>query len=1003
MPGFSNDTVYGSNINFTGDGGIAGREPTVTSDGQLLIGSTTSPKIKIGNLTSTGSTVAITNGSGTINLDISSNARGTAIHGWNGSILETTSVIVTSDGAAITCAVEKEGGGDLTVVFSDGFYDWDTTPAGTVSLTPGTDSSPVENFVYFLQSSKTLSANTSGFPAEEFAPIATVICQSAASLQTDLPYKLHEWTDHVVDPEEQGHISDLNSWIRSQNATWISGVGQTFTIIPNGGAPDTVLLTTGVGIVRQLHTHTFPAFTGTPDYYVINDSVTPYTIVTDLNALLTDSTGASMSGKFFSLVLWGVVSEGAAESKIFINLPSGSYNNASSLQADINNYATFILPASYKGTAFLIGQWDLRHSVAGSGTWTSIEEIDLRGQLPFISPAGTTPTPTEFADNLFRIFDDLDPTKEIAFQAASITTANTRTITMSDYDLDLSIVCKSAPSDSGTATPAAGVLTFSGGNGIATSGATSIVTVAMASSFTGDFTFTGSTPGDTEIVSVSNTDNTAANVSSASLAINVGGSTQTGDPYISFGTGSARSYSIGTDTTSSQDFKINTDAAATVSPSTGTNILLLDSAGNMGLTTLTVGRSPPEIDIAFTINGVAINGQLAVHADGVSDLGGLVEERHSDTAAFGSHWVGLRSRGSEGSEAVVQSGDVLNRFVSCGYDGTDYAQSAEIRVEIDGTPGDNDMPGRILMLTSADGGQTPIEGLRLDSSQNITLANALTVANGGTGVASTTAYTVQCGGTTSTGALQSIAGVGVAGEVLTSNGPGNLPTFQAGDGGFTSTNIQTFTSSGTYTPTSGMVYCTVSVIGSGAGGGGCPLSGATQTAAGGGGGAGGFARSDFSAATIGVSQAVTIGSAGAGGVGNSAGSGGGTCSLGALISATGGAGGGNAGAATLTTVNGGLGGVGTGEVAVRGGPGGSTFGFYDSGSTGSAVYSGVGGDSAFGGGGLAVAGTSTSNNGNVGGAYGGGGSGAGNSHNQGTARDGGAGATGVVFVLEFIA
>jgi hypothetical protein len=52
------------------------------------------------------------------------------------------------------------------------------------------------------------------------------------------------------------------------------------------------------------------------------------------------------------------------------------------------------------------------------------------------------------------------------------------------------------------------------------------------------------------------------------------------------------------------------------------------------------------------------------------------------------------------------------------------------------------------------------------------------VADGGTGVSSLTAYAVLCGGTTSTGAVQSIASVGTAGTILTSNGAGALPTFQ---------------------------------------------------------------------------------------------------------------------------------------------------------------------------------------------------------------------------------
>ena len=58
-------------------------------------------------------------------------------------------------------------------------------------------------------------------------------------------------------------------------------------------------------------------------------------------------------------------------------------------------------------------------------------------------------------------------------------------------------------------------------------------------------------------------------------------------------------------------------------------------------------------------------------------------------------------------------------------------------------------------------------------------ATDVVVADGGTGISSATAYAVLCGGTTSTGALQSIASVGTASQVFTSNGAGALPSFQA--------------------------------------------------------------------------------------------------------------------------------------------------------------------------------------------------------------------------------
>jgi hypothetical protein len=73
------------------------------------------------------------------------------------------------------------------------------------------------------------------------------------------------------------------------------------------------------------------------------------------------------------------------------------------------------------------------------------------------------------------------------------------------------------------------------------------------------------------------------------------------------------------------------------------------------------------------------------------------------------------------------------------------------------------------------------------------LTTPLSVAQGGTGVATNTAYAVLVGGTTSTNPIQSVASVGTAGQVLTSNGAGAKPSFQTG--------VATFTSWVAYTPT----------------------------------------------------------------------------------------------------------------------------------------------------------------------------------------------------------
>lgn len=77
------------------------------------------------------------------------------------------------------------------------------------------------------------------------------------------------------------------------------------------------------------------------------------------------------------------------------------------------------------------------------------------------------------------------------------------------------------------------------------------------------------------------------------------------------------------------------------------------------------------------------------------------------------------------------------------------------------------------------------------TSTSALTTGTLPVASGGTGATTFTAYGVLTGGTTSTGAVQSIASVGTSGQVLTSNGAGALPTFQSIVSGATISNDTT--------------------------------------------------------------------------------------------------------------------------------------------------------------------------------------------------------------------
>jgi hypothetical protein len=351
----------------------------------------------------------------------------------NGATLDTASVDVDSNGSTITCTVDNSAspGSDIVIKFSTGLYYW--SMSDSVALTAGTDTVPVRNYVYLLESTKTLTASTSGWPATEHAPIVDVYCQSAASLQTDGAYKVHVWTDHTYRTSTgQGHLSHVNYWIRQQNATYQSGVVPSFS----GSGTGTIGLGTTSGVVLQLHTHAFPAFSDPATVYVVNDSGTAFNEITNLGSgITTDSTGATLTNKYYALIFWGCVSEDSADCKIYCNVPGGSYNSYAAARTDADGYNNFSIPTEFKGTGFLIYRLVMRNNSGTSWTLdTGGAGDDLRGTIPGTTAGSSSTLATDFSDAQFTIFNNADNTKELEFDVSGVTTSTTRTLTAPDSD-----------------------------------------------------------------------------------------------------------------------------------------------------------------------------------------------------------------------------------------------------------------------------------------------------------------------------------------------------------------------------------------------------------------------------------------------------------------------------------------------------------------------------------------------------------------------------------------
>lgn len=216
--------------------------------------------------------------------------------------------------------------------------------------------------------------------------------------------------------------------------------------------------------------------------------------------------------------------------------------------------------------------------------------------------------------------------------------------------------------------------------------------------------------------------------------------------------------------------------------------------------------------------------------------------------------------------------------------------------------------------------------------------------------------------------------------------------------GVVSVTVQKFSSTGTYTPHAGMIFAQVECVGAGASGGGTGPGTAGNVLGASGGGSGGYSRVLLSAATVGASKAIVIGTGGAAPTaGNNNGNSGSAATTFGSTLCVANVGGGGSGTGGGVAVVGGPGAtVGTGDVAFAGFSGGA--GAYSNAAT-VILKSGYGGNSVWAGGGRETM-SATSSSGEAGQGCGAGGSG-GTSFGVVANTAGGAGSNGCVVVTEF--
>ena len=138
----------------------------------------------------------------------------------------------------------------------------------------------------------------------------------------------------------------------------------------------------------------------------------------------------------------------------------------------------------------------------------------------------------------------------------------------------------------------------------------------------------------------------------------------------------------------------------------GTQRATVDSSGRLlvGTSTARANFNNTTGTAAFQVEGTTANTSNVAIVRNSADTGGPI-------LTFGK----TRSA-AVGGTTIADSDDSLGFIGFEGSDGTEFVRGASITAEVDGTPGANDMPGRLVFSTTADGASSPTERMRITAN-----------------------------------------------------------------------------------------------------------------------------------------------------------------------------------------------------------------------------------------------------------------------------------------------
>ena len=268
----------------------------------------------------------------------------------------------------------------------------------------------------------------------------------------------------------------------------------------------------------------------------------------------------------------------------------------------------------------------------------------------------------------------------------------------------------------GTAATFTGGVNVSGASNIDVTGVVTATTFSgnitgVAATFTGDVTI----GGELTYEDVTNVDSVGFATFRKGINVQGAGSTTTTLNVTGVSTfGGNVSIADSIFHTGDTDTAIRFPAADTFTVETaGSEAIRVDSGGRLVIGSS--GRTAGDVNAQLQVEGTSFaTSSLNLISNAGASAGNV------------SHITLAKSRGSaDGSNTIVANGDNLGSIQFAGADGTDINSTAAlINAAVDGAPGSNDMPGRLMFHTTTDGASSPTERLRITSTGGVHFSNA---------------------------------------------------------------------------------------------------------------------------------------------------------------------------------------------------------------------------------------------------------------------------------------